>query len=126
MPDDLVPPPVDRRTSLRHAANIPAAILSADWSVFAVVEDISDSGVLFLTSEEIAVGTRVNVYILLGSEVRPPVRALATVVRSQPREAGGSFWTHQVAVHCEQRVGPWDQALAEVVARQADLRRTDE
>lgn len=126
MPDDLEPPPVDRRTSLRQAANLPAAILSADWSVFAVVEDISDSGVLFLTGEDIAVGTSVNVYVLLGSEIRPPVRALATVVRSQPREANGSFWTHQVAVHCEQRVGPWDQAFAEVVARQADLRRTDD
>ena len=124
--DDFIAPPVDRRTSMRQAANIPVAILSRDWSVFGVLEDISESGALLLTQEPLGVGTNVDVHVLLGSKVKPPVKAKASVVRSGEREGSHILWSHEVAVHCEVQDGPWNEALTAVAQRQAELRRTDE
>jgi hypothetical protein len=123
--DPFIAAPVDRRTSSRQAATIPVAILAKDWSVFAVLEDISESGALLLTQEPVDVGTSVEIHVLLGSQVRPQVKASATVVRSAVREGGHILWSHEVAVHYEAQHGPWDEALTAVADRQAELRRTD-
>jgi hypothetical protein len=125
MADDFVPPPVDRRASTRQSANIPAALLCDDWSIFALVDDVSDSGALLLTQEPIEAGTKVEVRVLLGSLVNPPVKGAATVVRSKRREGGAQLWSHEVAIQSDSREGPWDEALGAVVQRQANLRRTD-
>ncbi len=120
-----VAPPVDRRNSERQAANVPVAILSDDFSIFAIVEDVSDAGARLLVREPVTAGTRVVLHVLLGTEVHPPVRAQAEVLRSHPRGGTGLYWSHEVAVQFLEQSGPWDRALSEVIERQADLRRTD-
>lgn len=123
--DELMAPPVDRRSSSRQAASIPAAVLSESWSVCAVIDDVSDTGALLLTRENLEVGTLVDVHVLLGTTVRPPVKAVVTVVRSQLREGKNLLWSHEVAVRFESQRGPWAEAMGAVTRRQADLRRTD-
>ena len=124
--DSLVAPPVDRRTSMRQPASIPVAVMSDDWSIFAIVEDVSDTGALLLAREALEVGTHVRIHVLLGTRVRPAVKAEATVLRSQSRDGAGRLWSHQVAVQFESQTGPWNEALSAVAERQAELRRTDD
>ena len=125
MSHDSVPPPVDRRTSIRQAANTPVALLCESWAMLALIEDVSESGLLLLTQDPIEVGTTVQVHLLLGSHVHPPLKATASIVRSERREISTSYWTHQVALQTDHREGPWKQALDEIVQRQASLRNTD-
>lgn len=124
MTDDAAPP-VDRRASERQAANVPVAVLGNDWSMFAVLEDVSDEGALLLTREDLEVGTSLRVHVLLGSHVRPAVQAQCTVLRSEPRETEGLYWSHLVAIQFQRQHGPWGDALGAVAERQAELRRTD-
>lgn len=121
----LAAPPVDRRTSQRQAASVPVAMLSDGWAAFAIVEDVSEAGALLLTREEIEVGTEVRLHALLGTQVRPPARAVGEVLRSERRDGEGLYWSHQVAIQLTEQQGPWEDALADVVERQAELRRTD-
>jgi len=124
--DSLVAPPVDRRTSTRQPASIPVAIMSDDWSIFAIIEDVSETGALLLAREELEVGTPVRIHVLLGTRVRPAVTAEAQVIRSQPRDGVGLLWSHEVAVQFERQSGPWNEALSAVAQRQAELRCTDD
>lgn len=82
---------IEKRDFLRMGVDCPARfrIQGTDGVTNAVVKNLSASGLLILTQQEISPGTRLLVHIAPSNNITPPLAATVNVLRSEPATAGG-------------------------------------
>ena len=96
----------EKRDFRRMSVDCPARIriAGADSRSAAVVKNLSGSGMLILTEQELLPGTQLAVEILPGRDITPPLSAEARVVRVQPKDRG----VYNIACRFE-RILPQDE-----------------
>jgi hypothetical protein len=100
----------EKRGFLRMTIDCPARlrIAGANSRSAAVVKNLSSSGMLILTEQEIYPGTQLAVEISPGKPITPPLSAEARVVRMQSTDTGH----YHIACHFE-RILPQDEVGAD-------------
>ncbi len=98
----------EKRDFRRMGIDCPAQfrIQGADEVCDGIVKNLSASGMLLLTTDEIRPGTRLLVHIVPMNTITPPLSATANVLRSEPAAEGG----FEVACTIEQILGEEETA----------------
>lgn len=81
----------EKRDFYRMAINCDAQYrdVTSDVVGRAVVKDLSAGGLQLLTEEEVEIGSQLNVEVLPGKNITPPLHAVTKVIRSTPADGGG-------------------------------------
>ena len=81
----------EKRDFYRMAINCDAQYRNVDSDIVgkAVVKDLSAGGLQLLTNEEVEEGSQLNVEVLPGKNITPPLHAVVRVTRSIPADGGG-------------------------------------
>ncbi len=81
----------EKRDFYRMGVDCPARfrVQGADKVDDGIIKNLSASGLLILAPQEISPGTRLRVRIVPVNSITPPLSANASVLRSQPSDAGG-------------------------------------
>jgi hypothetical protein len=96
----------EKRDFHRMGINCPAQIRihGMDETTDSIIKNLSASGLLILSQQEISPGTQLLVHIRPTNNITPPLLASASVLRSQPAEEGG----YEVACSIEKILGEED------------------
>ena len=81
----------EKRDFYRMAVNCDARYrnVTSDIVGKAVVKDLSAGGVQLLTEDEVELGSKLNVEVIPGKDITPPLHAVVEVTRCTPEEGGG-------------------------------------
>ncbi|MFT3764394.1 MAG: PilZ domain-containing protein [Minicystis sp.] len=113
----------ERRTDERHFACFPAHIQRSGGSTrMALIRDLSVSGALLLTREKLAVGDEILLNLYLHEDVSQVRRAVAHVVRVEPRTGDrAEVWHHSTAVQFVEPLSDCEAEIREIAERQEAL-----
>jgi hypothetical protein len=83
-------PYAEKRNFLRMSVDCPARyrVAGSDSLSAGIVKNLSSSGMLILSEQEMDPGTQLAIEIMPGKTITPPLSAEARVVRSLPTETG--------------------------------------
>lgn len=54
-------------------------------------EDLSGSGILFIAQDPLSVGASIEISVVPGNDITPPLEAVIRVVRSEPAQQAGRY-----------------------------------
>jgi len=109
-------PIVEHRERERSRVWLPIRLRTDGGEAFAVTYDVSEKGVLLLTREPVAVGTRVTLTFEPPGD--PPRTLVATghVVHAAPNQADpDGLWRHRVGIALDEVLGEFRKVIAELV-----------
>lgn len=117
-------PKHDRRTASRHLACFPAYVGSdEEGQNIALIRDISVSGALLLTRDQLDVGDEIALSMYVSSDAKAPAHEIsAKVVRVEERKPEQSdVWPHSAAVSFDEELDHLEDEFKGLEAHQKKL-----
>ena len=93
----------EKRDFYRMGVDCPARfrVQGGDTVDDGIIKNLSASGLLILAPQEVSPGTHLRVRIIPVNSITPPLSANASVLRSEPSDAGG----YEIACSIDQILG---------------------